>query len=394
MKILEKYNEFILEKLILEKLILESNIVYSDKFRKVLTRMPNNEIAKELLEIENKDLEVISNFFDVKADDDSMVTFTADRVAQEILNDPKEYVYYTGRRGGWLKNTGNVAIFARLGFEPNADSEEVYYPNRQEIGEIISKYESKKSGKTWCHVVFPGGKGVYDLTKLTSAVTPEDLKKKVFKTRRQEIRIGRIIRLILQANSITKPAAAIEVFVNEFRSILSILNDVFSRFEIVEGDDLGFWYNRNNYQDPHRGTLGTSCQAVGNLRWLEIYIDNPQTVKLLILKSEDTDSKIVGRALLWSLENGQKLVDRIYVTKDSDRNIFLEYAKQNEWNVIDVDRGTYVAFIKPGTYDQYPSIDNMHYNDPSTGKLSNNSFTGSHYLEWSENEDDEDWDDD
>lgn len=391
MRSLTKYDEFIVEKLILEQLLLESNVIYSSKFKKALTKLPDNEIAQKLLEIENQDLDVVSNFFDIKIDNDNILTFTPDRVAQQILGDTREYVNYIGRRGGWLTNNvrTNGAIFARLGFTPT--TEEVFHPNNNLIGEVISEITSEKTGKTWCYVKFPTGEGVYNREKLRTVV--DDKQKIVFTKSRQEIRIGRVVRLLLTAYNFNTNDAAIETFVNEFRAVLSIMNDVFSRFEIVEGDDLGFWYNRRNYEFPHQGTLGSSCQAVGNLNWLEIYIKNPQTVKLLMLKSENNDDKIIGRALLWTLDDGRQVMDTIYTSKDSDRNVFIEYGNAKgylQMNYTD----TFVAHINPGTFDQYPSVDNMNNWDPTTGKISNRSFPGSRGIIWSENDDDEEWQDD
>ena len=391
MRSLTKYDEFIVEKLILEQLLLESNVIYSSKFKKALTKLPDNEIAQKLLEIENKDLEVVSNFFDIKIDNDNILTFTPDRVAQEILGDTREFVNYQGRRGGWLTNNvrTNGAIFARLGFTPT--TEEVFHPNNNDAGEVISRVTSEKTGKTWCYVKFPTGEGVYNLEKLRPVV--EDKQKIGFTRSRQEIRIGRAVRVLLQSYNYPVTDAKIETFVNEFRAVLSIMNDVFSRFEIVEGDDLGFWYNRRNYEFPHNGTLGGSCQAVGNLNWLEIYIKNPQTVKLLMLKSENFDNKIIGRALLWTLDDGRQVMDTIYTSKDSDRNVFIEYGNAKgylQMNYTD----TFVAHINPGEFDQYPSVDNMNNWDPKTGKISNRYFTGSTGIIWSENDDDEEWQDD
>ena len=42
-----KYNDFIFE-----SLLLESNVIYSDKFRRVLGKMEGNPISQKLLEIE------------------------------------------------------------------------------------------------------------------------------------------------------------------------------------------------------------------------------------------------------------------------------------------------------------------------------------------------------
>ena len=389
MRNLTKYGEFIVEKLILEQLLLESNVIYSNKFKKALEKMSENEIAKKLLEIENQDLDVVSNFFDIKIDNDNILTFTPDRVAQQILEDTREYVNYVGRRGAWLTNNvrTNGAIFARLGFTPT--TEEVFHPSNNLIGEVISEITSEKTSKTWCYVKFPTGEGVYNREKLRTIV--DDKQKIVFTKSRQEIRIGRAVRLLLTAYNFNTTPAAIETFVNEFRAVLSIMNDVFSRFEIVEGDDLGFWYHRRNYEFPHNGTLGGSCQAVGNLDWLEIYIKNPQTVKLLILKSENFDNKIIGRALLWTLDDGRQVMDTIYTSKDSDRNVFIEYG--NAKGYLQMNYGdTFIAHINPGEFDQYPSVDNMNNWDPTTGKISNRYFPGSRDIIWSENDGDEEWD--
>jgi hypothetical protein len=391
MKHLNKYGNFIVEKLILEKLLLESNVVYSGKFKKVLSKMPDNEIAQKLLEIENKDLEVVSNFFDIKVDNDAILTFTPDRVAQQILNDEKEYVLYQGRRGGWLTNDvrKNGGIFARLGFEPQ--TEEVFHPNNTDPGEVISRITSEKTGKTWCYVKFPTGEGVYNSEKLRAHVI--DKPALVFKRSRQEIRLGRAIRLLLTAYSVPVTDAQIETFVNDYRAAFSIINDVFSRFEIVEGEQLLYWYHRNRYEFPHMGMLGSSCQSVGRRDWLQIYIDNPQTVKLLILKSENTDEKIIGRALLWTLDDGRTLMDQIYTSKDSDNRVFREYATAKGYVEVNYNN-TFTAHLNPGEFEYYPSVDNMRQWNPTTGKISNKRFPGCREIIWSQNEYDEDEEDD
>jgi hypothetical protein len=398
MKLVLEYNEFISERLLLESLILESNVIYSPKFKNLLSKMKENSIAKSLLEIENQDLDVTANFFDVKIDNDNIITFTNDRAAQAILRNDKELVTWTGNRGAWLTNTeGNQNIFKRLGYEAPEIGTPVYQPNSTEVGEVISKWLSAKTNKTWCYVKFENGEGVYNFERLKDA--REELKKKVFTTGRQEIRVGRAIRTLLNAKSLTFTDAEIEVFVNEFRGILSVMNDVFSRFEIVNGEDLYFWYKRENYEFPRMGNLGTSCQAVGRRDWLEIYIDNPDTVNLLILKSFDQPDKILGRALLWNLENGKKLMDYIYVSKDSDKNVFKEYARAKGFIIRDEShRDTWVAYLKPkpGGYESYPSIDTMRHWDRNSGKLSNSSFPGSEEIYWDndEGEDNENWEDD
>jgi hypothetical protein len=354
--------------------------------------MSDNKIASKLLEIENKDLNVTANFIGIKKDDDSSLTFTPDRVAQEVLKTDKEVVSYEGGRGGWLTNNveANKNIFDSLGYVPT--TKEVYNPQGGEIGEIVSKIKSEKSGKTWCYVKFENGQGVYNYEKLKDA--KDKLYKIVFNKSRQEIRIGRLVRSLLSANGINNVSdSEIEKFVNDFKGTLKVINDAFSNFEIVEGDDLGFWYHRKNYLHPHKGSLGSSCQAVGRLDWLEIYIKNPETVKLLILKSDENPDKIVGRALVWNLVDGKKMMDRIYVSNDSDVKIFKDYAKHMEWDAIDDGNNynnTYVAQLKETGMEKFPSVDTMDKWNPDTGKISNQSFPESTYIEWSEDDDYED----
>ena len=389
MCIILKYDNFLNEKILLESLLLESNVVYSSKFKKVLSKIEDDKISKILLEIEEQDLDVTANFFDVKIDNDNIVTFTNDRTAQNILG--KESVKWTGNRGAWLTNTeANQNIFKKLRYDAPPIGTPVYQPSRTEFGEIISKWESTKTNKTWCYVKFEGGEGVYNQERLKDAKS--ELRDKIFKSSRQEVRVGRAIRTILNAKGIQYTDQEVEIFVNKFRGTLSVMNDVFSRFEIVEGEQLVFWYHRKNYESQ-TGSLGTSCQAVGRADWLEIYSDNPDTVKLLILKSFDNPDKIIGRALLWYLEDGRILMDRMYTNKESDRNVFKEYARNKNYIIREESNDVWIAQIKSGGYDAYPSVDTMNYWNPATGKISNQRFLGSEYIEWTQDddEDDEDW---
>ncbi len=381
------FKTFCDEVILNEALLLESNLVFSKKFKKVLSKIEDDRISNIILELEDEDLELTTNFFDVKTDNDNIITFTNDRTAQNILQDDKEFVKWAGNRGAWLVHTErNLNIFEKLGYNPVIGTD-VYRPNNIEIGEVLSEWTSPRTNKTWAYVKFENGEGVYNKERLKDA--KEDLKEKIFRTSRQEVRIGRAIRTILNSKSIKYSDQEIESFVNKFRGVLSVMNDVFSRFEIVEGDDLVFWYNRKNYESQS-GSLGTSCQAAGRADWLEIYSDNPDTVKLLILKSFENPDKIIGRALLWYLVDDRILMDRIYTNKDSDRNVFKEYARNKNYIIREESNDVWVAQIKTGEYDAYPSVDTMYYWNPDTGKISNREFQDSQYIEWTEDNDDDD----
>ena len=382
---LKKYTQFITESI---ELLLESNVVYSPKFRKALNKI-QDPIAKTLLSIENKDLDVQSNYFDIPIDKNDTVTFIPDKRAQEILGDKKELVRFTGRKGGWLTHNmeQNAGLFAQLGFEPK--QEEVYKPKNDEIGQVMGKVIGPKSGRTYFYVKFPKGEGVYNSEKLVPA--GEDLTKLVWSKNRQEVRVGRAVRALLTSSGQTEILDKdIESFVNSFRAVIDIMNDVFSHFEIIRGEKIGWWYDNKNYKEI-KGTLGNSCMAGGPKRWFDVYCSNPDTIGLLILKSEADENKLMGRALLWKLDDGSMFLDRIYTAKDSDVTLFREYAKSKGWytrsdngysaqNSASGGKVDLTAHIKPGKYKGYAYMDTFTCWDPKTGKISANEFKGSKHM--------------
>ena len=96
---------------------------------------------------------------------------------------------------------------------------------------------------------------------------------------------------------------------------------------MVQGESIAYWYNYKNYLD-RSGSLGNSCMSNVDDEYFDIYMSNSDVCKLLILKSQENPNKIVGRALLWTLTGGEKYLDRIYTIKDSDIELFKDYAKE------------------------------------------------------------------
>lgn len=121
----------------------------------------------------------------------------------------------------------------------------------------------------------------------------------------------------------------IEKFTNEFISFVKMNKaDDTSSIKEVNGKDIRFWYDRNNYcGDPQQaiGKLGNSCMSyVECQEYLDIYVDNVDRISMLILTNKD--NKLVGRALLWVLDGGETFMDRVYTSNDFDDNIFTNYA--------------------------------------------------------------------
>ena len=402
---IKKYSDFINESL--DFLLLESNVIYSDKLRRALSKI-DSPVAKKLLEIENKDLPVQSNYFDVTSDKNDSLNFIPDRKAQEILGQTKELYRFTGSGGGWLKHKDtNKGIFDKLGYTYEEGSEP-YKPNSRDIGTVVAKVTSETSGKTYFWIKWTGGtgtdnqevelgQGVYNQDKLRLIDTVSALMREVWSKNRQDIKVGRGARALLRSAGVTDILDKdFEAFVNLFKATIDKLNDKFSYFNVVSGDDIHYWYGSENYYE-RRGTLGSSCMAGADESWLEIYTANPNQVSLVIFKSQDDDSKIVGRSLLWTLNDGKKFMDRIYTINDSDVNLFREFAKENGWyekyhnSSSDIGRciapdGTIVDLdltvnLDQKNYRHYPYLDTLKYYKEGTGILSNENRGGAITLE-------------
>lgn len=66
--------------------------------------------------------------------------------------------------------------------------------------------------------------------------------------------------------------------------------------------------------------------------YFQFYNINPDKVSLVVLYSDEKRKHILGRGLLWNVDNPDiKLLDRVYTTKDSDQNLFIKLAKKNGW---------------------------------------------------------------
>lgn len=340
---LNKYQEYISEKVIYD-LILESKVVFSKKFINILSMMNSNKLAKELLKLYSKDIDVQQNYIDITDEKDS-VSFTPDRKVQELTKDIPE-IYTVIESGKYLTHgDANLPVFKRLGYE--REGRENWAPNTGTVGTILSETLSKSTRNPGrIYVMFQE----YNVENPRIAVLNKealqlggdvDEFRAVWNTARNPIKIGRLVRAMLTAAKITFTAKDIEDFTNQYKSTYDISKDAFKKFNLVTGNDIAYWYSASHYVDGG-GTLNNSCMAHCDSDYFQIYTKNKQ-VKLVILyadngtlspEGEFKSDKIKGRALLWELTmDGSPVtfMDRIYTVNDSDTDLFKEFAQQNGW---------------------------------------------------------------
>jgi hypothetical protein len=188
-------------------------------------------------------------------------------------------------------------------------------------------------------------------------------------SRRTQMTIGRFVNRVYQKSGKNPNPKELESFVNDWKTIGEISRSGFDMMELVTGEKIRHWYNSENYSSG-RGQLGASCMRYEECQpYLDIYVENPEVCKLLIKKSSDP-TKIVGRALIWTLTDGQIYMDRVYTNNDWEINYFETYyrkigGKLFSWQ----DVSSKSIQLKRCSHEYYPYMDTFKYLDTNNCKL-------------------------
>ena len=342
---ISKYNSFSLD-LLLEKAINESFLYYSPGVRKALDRIKSNDIAQNLINSEGTDIKPDMTFIDLGKE--GYFSFITMRNAKPLI----------------------VAKYPNNDWAENIDTKRM--PNPQAYSDDLHEFDME------------GGSDVSG----------------VFIRSRNEVGLGRFVNKLFPGKFSSKE---VEEFVNSFKASLEKSGE---HFELVEGDDIDFWYRSENYKE-NSGTLGNSCMAQKR-NLFGIYTQNQDVCKLLILREDD---KIIGRALVWKLASIKHIkqdvegigyfMDRQYTIKESDVNKFKNYAKEQGWCyksynnhhslttvTIGGEEKNVDMTIKVATkdYNRYPYMDTFKRYDVDNGILHNDDeqdeqYEGQYILE-------------
>lgn len=199
--------------------------------------------------------------------------------------------------------------------------------------------------------------------------------------RRQEMKVGKFFKKIFPNHSDRE----IENMVNHYKALYDInIKNRFKNFRLVKGGEIREWYKAKN-------SAIKSCMSVENnimsklLSFISfrIYKDNPDKINLLILT--DDKKKLIGRALVWYLDNpkGEIYMDKIY-GDDKTRRLFLEYAKEKGWlNWYNKNLQIMRVYIKKdyGNSHKNPYMDTFHYFNKKEKYLTNNP-ENKYHGEW------------
>lgn len=384
MRSLNKYADFINESQL--QLLLEANIVFDKKFVDLLNLIKGSELKDKLLSLQGKEVDVNTNHITFDLDKEDKVFFIPeDRIkrAPAKVKNPGEV--YSGMFEK-AKEEGTYPL-GEEGYPRTGEEVKIKNLKQEEIDKI---YGRKMKTIPFCLITwevnnkeyqnFIAHRGIeYDINKLTKS----------------DMNVGRFIRAILRKADIEFTDRQIEDFVNKYKATIQKEKDVFSRFEIVKEEQIRYWYLADNYYKI-AGTLGGSCMRYDKCQpYLDIYVKNPEVCQLIILKAKDDESKIIGRALLWTDAQGRKIMDRVYIINSADETLFKEFAIEKGFNYKKYQTYSDMTLMFNGnelSYDEsraeiklkwngmryYPYMDSFKYYD-TAGYLYNDQSNGYDY---------------
>ena len=390
-----KYDDFILEQKVYN-LILESRLQFSKEFVNAVSSI-SSPLAKAILTLNGTESdEVKQNYIDIDLGSDDKVTFIQDKKAKQLTKGSEEIFTLTDSQ----KHLKSKDFETKRGEEKNREiykllEVDIDNVNKASNGdeikitkELASPFDKDKIYCAYQSIKDPKKIGVIN----KDGVSESDAFKKLWSiSSRSSIRIGRLVAALLPLIGKKFNDSQVEKFVNEYKAVIGVLNDAFSKFDVVSGKDIHNFYKASNYSEDD-GQLGSSCMAGAPKDWLYIYTANPDVVQMAILYDDSgsivedkyKSKKIKGRAILWTTDNGYKFMDRIYTNNDSDIELFKKFATRNGWwykigggNEVVMGKGEerkdekIVVTLKKW-HEEYPYLDTLNFFNSDTGKISNN----------------------
>lgn len=237
-------------------------------------------------------------------------------------------------------------------------------------------------------ISYTPSKKVIDIIKNNSKPTPI-----IWQSSRNEHRLGRFISKF----EIDNDPNSIELFINKYKAEIKSLNN-FDNFDIVEGDLISKYYHHNSYSKGG-GPLNKSCMRHDHCQdFFHFYNLNNEKVKMVILYENDKKNKILGRALLWQIDDPKvTLLDRIYTSNDSDINLFIKFAKKNGWlykSTQKFDEQKFIdlngdeinlnckIYLKDIEHKYFPYLDTFYFFDKKNNYITNdyNEYKNNKYI--------------
>jgi hypothetical protein len=234
----------------------------------------------------------------------------------------------------------------------------------KELGDSESKNQGKLKGQLPEDYLFKIGRMRQDKTK------------PVWREQRTDLQVGRFVNKIIQKSKDTSIKSLtqndVNAFVDNFKAYRDFQTSKKDKFEVVQGEDIRKWYDEDNYENAAYH-LSNSCMRYERCQdYLDIYTENTNQVSMVIMKGLDPN-KIIGRALIWKLDNGSTYLDRPYANNDEDVNLFKQWGRDKGYVVYGDNYHHKEVTLDKSDFRYYPYMDTFKYLNRGKNLLSTNS---------------------
>jgi hypothetical protein len=371
---INKYENFIVES-VFNELLLEANIVYKKEFIDTINDLktgfsnPVDNICDFLLDIVGKDLDITQNYIGLSDEVDKISFIPEDKIGKaDIKLLPGTVVNGGDGQLHEIQKDAKLPLEGMLWIQPENFLENNIINSWKLIKTINMAIIPDTNFNQYTLYYLQNNE---DPTKFTTTYkysdNPIPFEYKLNNDSKLKIGryVNRLLDLYLGSNPIERrryTASDVEKFSNKFVSVMEYQKNALDHFRIVTGDEeIKHWYSENNYAGQ-TGQLGQSCMKYIRCGdYFNIYIENPDVCQLLIFT--DPNDKLLGRALLWKLEDGSNYMDRIYTTRDSYIELFNDWGKENGYtkHYEKNSPNKLSVRIKGKDYGLYPYMDTFKY---------------------------------
>jgi hypothetical protein len=187
---------------------------------------------------------------------------------------------------------------------------------------------------------------------------------------RPELVTGKPVRILKTLFNVPAPDTAYETLNN---AIVAAMQDS-GTFSLVTGEDIRHYYYQSNVHPdvPDHAGVNQSCMRYARCqRYLDLYVDNPNTCAMLVLTQPDDitgEPLTMGRALIWTTDDGQRFMDRVYFVDDRMRVRFETYARDT-LGCVSAHQTSQTVNIRRYNVPsgEYPYMDSLCYLVPDDG---------------------------
>jgi hypothetical protein len=276
----------------------------------------------------------------------------------------------------WIINNTKTSLFSFVDF---AEGDKVSFISEAKLKQLNKEIAPEKSFKDFISDDMKGGDSI------------------AWTTNRIQVKIGRFFKKLIEENrkdfddfmfsyypdnhrywkldngDFLKKSedVMVEEVVNHYKSATKkVFDSEFdSKLVLLSGNHIAEWYNEAKYF-PGNACLHESCMKKAKCHpYFEIYVNNPDVCQMLVFK--ETDDLISMRALIWTLADGSRYMDRIYSANYSDMNIFVNYARKNGWGCFEFNNEENIDVqLKNMEYEYFPYMDTFKYFNKDTCILS------------------------